>query len=68
MGDHPTFGDYSVNVETHIIGFDGDLYGRTITVEFMDKIRDIVKFNSKEEIAEQLCKDVMFAREKFEND
>lgn len=68
VGDHPTFDDYSVNVETHIIGFDGDLYGRTITVEFMDKIRDIVKFNSKEEIAEQLRKDVMLAREKFEND
>ena len=68
VGTHPTFDDYSVNVETHIIGFNGDLYGKTIVVEFMDKIRDIVKFNSKEEIAAQLTKDVIFARKKFEDD
>lgn len=68
VGTHPTFSDYSENVETHIIGFDGDLYGKTITVEFMDKIRDIYKFNSKEEIAAQLTKDVGYALRKFEDD
>ena len=68
IGTHPTFNDYFINAETHIIGYEGDLYGKKIVVEFMDKIRDIIKFNSKEEIAEQLKKDVIFARENFEND
>lgn len=68
VGTHPTFADYSVNVETHIIGFDGCLYGREIVVEFMDKMRDIVKFDSKEEIAAQLAKDKTAACLKFEND
>ena len=68
IGTHPTFGDYSFNAETHILDFDKDLYGKKLVVRFMDKIRDIVKFDSKEEIAAQLKADSLVALSKAKND
>ena len=45
-------------VEIHIIGFNGDLYGQTIEVEILKKIRDEKKFDSLEELQSQIKKDV----------
>ncbi len=41
-------------METHIIGFDGDLYGQEIRVALREFIRDEVKFDSLEELKKQL--------------
>lgn len=61
VGTHPTFNDYTNNVETYIIGYDGDLYGRIIAVYFIKRIRGISKFTSKEALIAQLNSDVKCA-------
>lgn len=58
VGNHPTFDDYNYNIECHILGFESNLYGKNIVVEFMDKIREVKKFNSKEELALQIKQDI----------
>lgn len=56
-GTCPTFNDERVVVEVYFDGFNGDLYGKTVKVEFIDYIRDIVKFDSAEELKAQLTAD-----------
>ena len=64
IGSNPTVNsDGSVrSIEVHILDFDGDIYGRSITVRFVKWLRDEKKFRSKEQLAEQMKldrKDVM---------
>lgn len=63
VGNKPTIGEYSKNVETHIFNFDKELYGKKIIVEFLEKTRDEVKFDSLEELSEQILRD---CREAYE--
>lgn len=58
LGKNPTFGDVLFSVETHIIDFEGDIYGEEIEVEFLDHIRDEVKFSSVEELVAQVKRDI----------
>ena len=67
VGHKPTIGQYEKNVETHIFNFDKELYGKHITVEFLQKTRDEVKFDSIEELSEQILRDCRDAREYHEN-
>lgn len=62
VGVKPTIGDYKKNVETHIFDFSGDLYGKYITVEFIKKMRDEVKFADVEELRRQIDSDCRRAR------
>jgi riboflavin kinase/FMN adenylyltransferase len=57
FGAQPTVNGESVILETYISGFNGDLYGKALTVYFEDYIRDIKKFSSLEELSLQLEKD-----------
>ncbi len=52
-------------LEAHIIGFEGDLYGKEIKIEFIDKIRDEVKFDSVDHLKNQLALDVEFCKKHF---
>ena len=61
VGEHPTFDDGNFNIESHVIYYDGDIYGEKIIVEFLERIRDIRKFSSKDELAEQITRDIQFA-------
>ena len=61
-GARPTFGDERPLLEVYLDGFSGDLYGQTVKVVFERKIRDIKKFKSKEELKEQLERDVLTVR------
>jgi riboflavin kinase/FMN adenylyltransferase len=45
-------------LEAHIIGFNGDLYGREIEVEIGKKIREVMKFKNEEELRNQIEKDI----------
>ena len=45
-------------LEAHILDFDGDLYGKDIKIEVLDKIRNEQKFDNLEELKEQIKKDV----------
>lgn len=51
-----------LSVEAHLIGFEGDLYDQTITIKFIDRIRDERKMSSLEELKEQLRKDCISAQ------
>jgi riboflavin kinase / FMN adenylyltransferase len=63
IGVRPTFGSGGdLRLEAHLIGFDGDLYGRRLTLSFLDWLRDEVRFDSPEELAEQMRRDVERAR------
>jgi riboflavin kinase/FMN adenylyltransferase len=58
IGTRPTFGEGEKNVETHLLNYKGDLYGKEIRVEFMRKLRDEQRFPSSEELKAQIRKDI----------
>lgn len=57
VGKKPTFDDQSVSVETYIFDFDGDLYGKTVTIFFVERTRDVQKFESVDALKNQLVRD-----------
>ncbi len=66
IGNNPTVAeDNQKTIETHIIDFDMDLYGEQILVEFIDFIRSEKKFNSIQHLTEQLCEDIIVAKQLF---
>lgn len=67
VGTKPTFSDNSVSVETYIIDFSGDVYGKNIVVYFIEKMRDIVKFASQTELKAQLDSDKERAKKILDN-
>lgn len=58
-GSRPTFSLNEKLVEAHLIGFSGELYGKTVRIYFTRFLRDIIKFQDKEELKTQLEKDVL---------
>ncbi len=62
IGPNPTFGEQERKVETHLIGFEGDLLGRPIALDFIDRLRDTRTFPSVDELVQQISKDVEQAR------
>ncbi len=62
-GARPTYDLGEKLIEAHIIDFNGDLYGREITLYFDDILRDIKKFDSEEELKSQLEQDLKCAKE-----
>ena len=64
VGPNPTFGDSARKIEVHILDFDGDLYGQTLNVDFLDRVRDVKRFASVEELRTQLEQDLVAVRAK----
>jgi riboflavin kinase / FMN adenylyltransferase len=58
IGILPTFDGKARQVEAHVIGFDGDLYGKTLGVEVVDWVREQRKFAGVEALKEQLQRDI----------
>lgn len=59
IGFRPTVHKHSpLSVETHLLDFGEDLYGQTIVVEFLDRIRPELKFASLDELKTQILKDI----------
>ena len=58
FGSRPTFGNDTVVTETHLIGFRGNLYGKTLTVRFVRYLRDVAAFKNVEELTARLQADV----------
>ena len=52
-------------METHVIGYDGDLYGRTLRVDLCRKLREEIKFSSVEELKDRIRADEHSAAEYF---
>lgn len=63
VGTNPTFGDERRSVESYILDRDADLYGREARVEFVEKVRDMVKFDSVDELLDHMARDVRRTRE-----
>ncbi len=62
LGYNPTFGDVDLSLEAHLFDFDGDIYGKPITVRFIDRLRDELRFSSPGELTAQIKKDVDTAK------
>ncbi len=58
VGEKPTFEGQRLTVETHLPGFEGDLYGARLEVRFLHRIRGEVRFASVEELRVQIAQDV----------
>lgn len=54
IGTNPTFQRQQTTIEAHIIGFEGDIYGRKVRVKFGRKLRDEQRFESVEALQKQL--------------
>ena len=65
VGYRPTFGGGDLLVEVHLLDFSGDLYGQTLRVEFVDKLRDEQAFPGVEALKAQIALDVAEARRRF---
>lgn len=66
VGLRPTVEDSDrVNMETHIIGYNGNLYGSGVRVNFYKFIRDEVKFSSIDELRCEIAKNIEMAKEYF---
>ncbi|MGH9842351.1 MAG: bifunctional riboflavin kinase/FAD synthetase [Blastocatellia bacterium] len=58
IGRRPTFGgEVESKVETHLIDFDGDLYGKTVRVRVLHRLRGEKKFNGVDELRAQIARD-----------
>ena len=57
IGTRPTYDGTTLSLEVHLFDFDGDLYGQTLTIDFLRRIRDEQPFESPEALRKQLEKD-----------
>ena len=63
LGVRPTVNGREPLLEAHLFDFDGDLYGKRIEVEFVEKLRDEEKFPDLDAMVKQIDRDAMQARE-----
>ena len=67
LGPNPTFGVAAQKFEAHLVGFEGDLYGRMIEIDLLSHLRDVRAFAGIEELVAQLARDVEEVRRTVEN-
>ena len=58
FGGRPTFGEQSPVLEAFLDGFSGDLYGKTVTLKFLNCIRSTIAFENKEALSAQISDDL----------
>ncbi|HZL34864.1 MAG TPA: bifunctional riboflavin kinase/FMN adenylyltransferase [Tepidisphaeraceae bacterium] len=58
IGTLPTFNNAAFQIEAHLIGFDDDLYGREISVELLDWLREQRKYDGVEPLKAQIARDI----------
>jgi riboflavin kinase/FMN adenylyltransferase len=63
QGPRPTFGVSARGLEIHLFDFSGDVYGETVKVEWVRRLRDVQAFPSREALVEQLARDAQTARD-----
>ena len=63
VGTQPTVCGSEVIVETNVFDFSATIYGKEITVEFLNFIRPEIKFDSIDELTAQVNKDIQTAKE-----
>ncbi|MBW2636707.1 MAG: bifunctional riboflavin kinase/FAD synthetase [Deltaproteobacteria bacterium] len=63
IGYNPTFGNEEISLEVHLLDFQGDIYEKTIDIQFIDRLRDEIKFDSPDKLVVQIKKDIDRAKE-----
>lgn len=66
IGTNPTFENKKMKIETYIMDFSKDIYGKNISIEFLEYLRPDYKFNSPEELIAQMEKDKKTGRNLIE--
>lgn len=67
IGVRPTVDGTQRFVESHLLNWSGDLYGRTLTTNFLQRVRSEMKFDSLDTLVEQIKSDVETARQWFDD-
>ncbi len=65
IGFNPTVNGKKISIETNILDFDKDIYGKTIKLEFLERIRDEKKFKDLNELKTQLKMDTNYIYKKY---
>ncbi|MDD7408893.1 MAG: bifunctional riboflavin kinase/FAD synthetase [Anaerovoracaceae bacterium] len=63
VGNKPTIGTYDKNIETNILDFNRDIYGHTVTIEFLKRRRTERKFSGLDELQQEIDRDKAAARD-----
>jgi len=63
IGINPTFSDKKRSVEVYILDFNGAIYGKTLDLLFIERLRDEIRFTSPEELIAQVDRDIARVRE-----
>jgi riboflavin kinase / FMN adenylyltransferase len=58
LGPNRTFNENEIKLEAYLLGYEGQLYGRPIEIDFLARLRDIVRFDSVERLVAQMNRDV----------
>ncbi len=66
IGNNPTFGLDTVQIETHILDFKDNIYQKRMSVLFLRYVRKEIRFSGREQLIEQLAYDIQSARHYFE--
>ncbi len=66
IGFSPTFGDHIFTIEVHILDFNNDIYNTRIRVNMVKRLRDEKKFDSIEQLSEQIRQDIEISKEILE--
>jgi len=62
VGIRPPIGDNKLTIETFLLDFSGDLYGKAMRLAFISRLRDEMKFDSLPDLTAQMTKDADEAR------
>jgi len=65
VGNRPTFEGQTFAIEAYLLDFSGDIYDRSVCLDFHRRVRDERKFGSVEALKEQIARDVELARTSF---
>jgi len=68
IGYNPTFEGKEQTIEVNILDFDKDIYGNTLTIEFIEHIRDEKKFESVDDLIAAIKNDEKITRSLLENE
>ena len=63
IGPNPTFGEQIRKVEAHLIGFDGDLYGHSVELDFLARLRSTRAFANLDDLLGQIRSDIEKAKQ-----
>ncbi len=67
IGYNPTFGGQQLSAEVHIFDFSQDIYGKTIRIKLIKRLRAEKKFSSPKALIEQIQKDILDAKTALSN-